>query len=117
MREIKFRTWENGKMSYDCDLDEALYSTRAGADVMQFSGVYDNEDMEVWERDIIRYKGHINTIIFLNGAFGVNYTPTKGKIEERFLSISSMNTDNLKVLGNIYETETLLKEENSNENQ
>lgn len=106
MREIKFRVWiEKGKrMLYDSSL--AIKGNQIieeiGTKVMQFTGLKDKNDKEIYEGDIVetRYgKGKI-TYDETNACFTPNVAA---------MDFEAWDIDYLEVIGNIYENPELIK--------
>lgn len=70
--------------------------------LMQYTGVKDKNDKEIYEGDILQDEENMLwEVIFDDGAFGVENSHIPGR---RFI-----NTD-LEIIGNIYEDPNLLKE-------
>ena len=102
MREIKFRAWHKGvnKMLYD---DDPIVT-------MQYTGVKDKNDVEIYEGDIVKYKDYsdyVYEVIFDEKeckffAIGITKTQSENNLGYKINS-------NLEVIGNIYENRELLK--------
>lgn len=116
-REIKFRAWHKGYMALP---GKMLYENRPGqcfiwlnegqpVEIMQFTGLFDPNDAEAYEGDIIERasstgKGKVRgVIIFEEGQFRVKW---KGRGQwNNCLHIHLKESD---IIGNIYETPELL---------
>lgn len=137
MKEIKFRFWNKEKeiMCFDNEDDSSSYWdgvdcsvvklinnelnsewTRKEYDIMQYSGIKDKNEKEIYEGDIIEikvYDSFSNQCIstkkcvmeFKNGIFGVMFT----KAQELTAFVHFTNTT-FEVIGNIYENKELLSE-------
>lgn len=120
MREIKFRAWnaELKKMSKSFSLghvvtlvDEKgsgsiMSCVTPGLKIMQFTGLYDKNDTEVYEGDILinPYK-KIGIIFFKEGAF---FLKVKTSHKDQYDLLSKGYLKNKKVIGNIYQNPDLL---------
>ena len=116
MRAIKFRAWDidNQCFRYDFtyptdtllgeDINQMPYNTL----VMQYTGIRDKNEVEIYEGDIVREP---------NGRFPiiseiVYYPPSFrqiGKTTNRVVECLNCRTFRLEVIGNIYQTPELLK--------
>lgn len=105
-REIKFRAWDKeGKYMttsgfFVVNTDGTLQSHEKCI-VMQFTGLHDCDDNEIWEGDIMTSGGHPTQVIWNpnRGIFGI----TTGQYE-----LGAYNKT-MKVIGNIYQNPKLLK--------
>lgn len=114
MREIKFRAWHAGhkhadlQMLYDEKPGDCLVWKSQGQNiiqVMQYTGLQDKNDREIFEGDIYKvwlpgmpneYRA-IQVVQFLRGYFGCAGYP-----------LYLMDNSTLEVIGNIYENPELL---------
>ena len=101
MRDIKFRAWDGEDMIYfDLALvnDESplwFSNTVEEGDVMQYTGLKDKNEKEVWEGDIVKHEGKVMVVPFAPG----------------HVLISKEGAENLDVfvVGNIFENPNLLE--------
>lgn len=136
-RIIKFRTWDGSKMYLPeyCDKEtfhlladgtivethehgyERHELTSAREDnwkVMQFTGMKDRNNNEIYECDIVKCSYGKATIIFNAGCFMLEWIDDKEAMMELIFSRDGKNTrrhesDLLEMIGNIYENPELLK--------
>lgn len=114
-REIKFRVWVDwcNKMEYPDFImfhsDGAIETDKSqGGVVMQFTGLKDFKNQPIYEGDIVRYTGsHYQYMT-------VNYNPRiaafcAGNRTFNLDGFSSVFTDEIEVVGNIFETPELLR--------
>lgn len=120
MREIKYRAWYLDQ-ELMCDVDgfdfpnkqmtvyhHGFYNGQetCGIDdlpIMQYIGIKDTEEKEIYEGDIVEDKhGRRNIVRFLNGLFLIGNWNVHGFINA---------FQEFKVVGNIYQTPELIKEE------
>lgn len=137
-REIKFRAW-NKKEKYMEPVDDLqMFSNQLSigmlskdyflgkddVELMQYTGLHDENGKEIYEGDIIEFSYDVftgnfdtkvgrGTVEFIDGAFYIKPFEIEGKKikdidnEEWFL-IYTVNIDTLKVIGNIYDNPELL---------
>lgn len=140
MREIKFRAWnsENKKIQndvYSQSLKQPLNNfisnvQKQNITLMQFTGLKDKNEKEIYEGDILKTNFGDYEVIFGKGcAFGVLVERETGfgeyphEIEERFYELNTENdaffgVDNdcksfhvIEVIGNIYENPELTEQD------
>jgi uncharacterized phage protein (TIGR01671 family) len=121
MREIKFRAWHKGNewqephMTYDVqkayddqygDFDErCFWEILINEDivVMQYTGLHDKENREIYEGDILRCnycEREIGTIEWHEHGFWIKWPSG---------TLSLPNQENREIIGNLYEHPELLK--------
>ena len=116
MREIKFRAWDDfrKRMLYDvvsfdqCEgyigINVVTPMTNKITAIMQFTGLKDSEDVEIWEGDTVRVcieqlfddVEKVGVIIYEAPAFKVDF-PDVG------VTIGIVDEYSMTVIGNIYE--------------
>ncbi len=107
IREIKFRAWVSHQKQFwypgtiiRVSLGEDLQK-ELGEDIilMQFTGLKDKNGKEIYEGDIVHHgKNAVSPVEFHDGSFTVATT-----------SVMHRRSNELKVIGNIYENPELLK--------
>lgn len=121
MREIKFRVWDK-RQTKGAQTKEMLYNAQnislwhdfldypTTYAVMQFTGLKDKNNKEIYEGDILHFddsskNGDYYSVIFIDGAF-------KAKFKNPFFEVSYLNEGghcfSHKVVGNIFENPNLL---------
>ena len=117
-REIKFRAWDDIRnkfilpknLVYRLDghlFDRELDEEEHNVELMQFTGVKDKNDKEIYEGDIVEFydpytkSQHITEVIWddNNCRYAMKYT---------FVDFDFLITDEIEVIGNIYENPELL---------
>lgn len=127
MREIKFRAWDNvNKIMLDdvttgtitiCDKGNKSYSK--DCIFMQYTGLQDRTDRDIFEGDIARIEDYyenvrIGIIAFDSGTYKLQNTRQSfyyefgSDAEYDWESIENVDEDNIEILGNIYENPELL---------
>lgn len=126
MREIKFRAWHKEEkiigevLGIDIlhkeiffsneDVDCYEHSDFKDIELMQYTGLYDKNEKEIYEGDIVKLRANhgIGVIKYYDewGAFVIEY------IKPRPLAVLGMNyyKEDIEVLGNIYKNPELLGE-------
>lgn len=114
MREIKFRVWntETNKMIID---EFLVIPTDEKYPLMQYTGLKDKNDVEIYEGDIVRviddigYYG-MGIAIFCLGSFCFEWIDDSEANIEPIVTIKKINNNQeLEVIGNIYENQELLE--------
>ena len=126
MREIKFRAWHKEEkiigevLGIDIlhkeiffsneDVDCYEHSDFKDIELMQYTGLYDKNEKEIYEGDIVKLRANhgIGVVKYYDewGAFVVEY------IKSKPLAVLGMNyyKEDIEVLGNIYKNPELLGE-------
>jgi len=136
-RKIKFRVWDNFKKKLffpDQDIKEGILEQVKGFVYMQFTGIYDNtkwEDLTQYEQQLFRislrtefgdeakkkwkgkeiYRGDI-VMLLCDGEkiiCEVEQRETYYALDGGILGAGDLMTENIKVIGNIYENPELLE--------
>jgi len=106
MRNLKFRAWIEPQkymaIQGNPDLETLasfMHHYSNEKNLMQSSEMFDMNDNEIFEGDIIEFEGYGDnkTIIFKNGAFG--YIADEGY----FISLDETNLSIAKIIENIYQ--------------
>lgn len=129
MREIKFRAWERElqMMVYDTELggwhfeydgnpvravNQMINEEDYFYDLMQYTGLKDQNDTEIYEGDIVLFDSKLYPVEFKNGNFGVKklmkvnlYTDEMREYQE---PLWNLVVDGCEVIGNIYENPEIL---------
>lgn len=109
-REIKFRAWNSKKNKMEIDVYKEY------DDLMQYTGLKDNNGKEIYEGDIVKITYGLSKAIigFSKGAF-IMYNGNSNiyLLYDNFIENGIMG--NWEVVGNIYEKPELLKECDNNE--
>jgi len=115
-REIKFRVWHDGKMSYtdrsnmEVYFDNTPWDTSVYGELMQFTGLKDENGKDIYEGDIVHvleymngkiWEGHLHlaTVEFINGKFDINPAWCH----------QSLQKNSVTIVGNIFENPELIK--------
>lgn len=132
MRTIKFRAkdfdgvWHYGSLVYTNILDAKIYSQTVKGSLKitdwlfvtpdtigQFTGLYDKNGKEIYEGDIILYRGSIqHEVVFRHGAFGYllyggEFISCAGNTNFTFNPLNRSKEH--EVIGNIYDNPELKK--------
>lgn len=132
MRQYKFRAWEDGEMYYqvrcggifdDIPTAPTVWNENIGewlnltgqphTKVMQWTGLKDKNDIEIYEGDIVRYLDEIDGVTKLLGFVEWERCWWSVNLHPRYLRENDiMDTEeyiNYEVIGNIYENPDILK--------
>ncbi len=124
MREIKFRAWDTSKkemitehLSWGLELNSGFNNPASSWELMQYTGLKDNNGKEIYEGDIIKYcpftdwrygkrcwSKPLKVIWFEPRCSFVRQKPLSGSVE------SIWEESGKEVIGNIYENPELLEE-------
>lgn len=114
-REIKFRAWDKEKKYifkiFDNSIEDwYLPRWKDRFEVMEFTGLKDKNDKEIYERDILRKEGCWDVRIeFENGVFWVR-DADEVRYNNKILNtpIALFSIKEFEIVGNIYENPGLL---------
>lgn len=120
MKEIKFRAWvEKFKEMYIVKMidlqkeiayfDKYNYRSFYDIDPMQYTGLKDKNNKEIYEGDILSDGNNEKPykVIFENGSFRAEF---EGDFEEYSFDLINIVAQGCEVVGNIYENPELMKE-------
>jgi uncharacterized phage protein (TIGR01671 family) len=113
-REIKFRAWD--KVEEEMVLgDTAIFWLSQGIDeieFMQFTGLRDKNDKEIWEGDIVKCGYGVGKVVFKSGCFWAEWIDDKEAymewIHSRKGTYIRTEDEQFEVIGNIFENPQLL---------
>jgi len=117
MRKIKFRAWNEitktmidlnkiTPLALNMDTD-GLFIPFCGMPLMQFTGLQDKNEIDIYEGDIVEWwadlgtKNYSSEVIFIHGAFLVN----QNGMQARMIGF----VPDIKIIGNIHQNHELLK--------
>ncbi|AFQ20028.1 YopX family protein [Bacillus thuringiensis] len=109
MREIKFRAWDKEfKLFSDMALNYKIADINYYTDYewMQYTGLKDKNDKEIYEGDIVEYDGWFYIIKWDKEETGF-YMHDKNNHEDDHLRMIDISVG--EVMGNIYENQNLIK--------
>ena len=118
MKDIKFRCWtpwNNRMMLADelrqrSDMPMGMLSTKSNFNFMQFSGLYDENDIEIYEDDLVEdTDGNIGKVCFEAGMFiiGTSSYEDHWKPMYDFFNHYTDSSVDLKVVGNIHQNKEM----------
>ena len=125
MREIKFRAWHKEKkiigevLGIDIlhkeiffsneDVDCYEHSDFKDIELMQYTGLKDMREKEIYEGDILfeSFGEKYYKVVFENGSFRAEF---EGDFEERSFDLIDVVAQSCEIVGNIYENPELLGE-------
>lgn len=119
MREIKFRAWDKiNKDMFNVESinfqerrvykDTVSYRKFEDIDLMQYTGLKDKNNKEIYEGDILfeSFGERYYKVVFENGSFRAEF---EGEFEEHSFDLIDVVAQGCKIVGNIYENPELLK--------
>ena len=123
MREIKFRAWDKLHRQGMNDWEKILrtgfglyLSEKFGFELMQYTGLKDNNGVEIYEGDIIKTrfeKLKLMKVIFRDGGFVGTHSDNNDVKDLGLIPDNSLIRGG-EVIGNIWENHELLKEKHEN---
>lgn len=121
MREIKFRCWDIlNKEMFNVEImdfqerkvyrDTVSYREFKDIELMQYTGLKDKNEKEIYERDILfeSFGEKYYKVIFENGSFRAEF---KGDFEDYSFDLIDVVAQSYEVVGNIYENSELMEDE------
>jgi len=104
-REIKFRAWNGNRMILEPrvlegDLNDLIKEWQENKALMQYTGLKDEDGVEIYEGDIMEWHIGENNI-------NIARQEVKFNVETQTIILFINNTS--KVIGNIYQNQELLK--------
>lgn len=128
-REIKFRAWDGGRMATQplssvFAIHRFFGFLQEDEVIMQYTGLKDNNDKEIYERDIVRrdndFRTYVTSVTF-DGGFcpfhgdalsSVTVIPSPA-IDFMPIRMPDMVCESWQVIGNIYENPELIEDNNA----
>ena len=125
-RNIKFRAWDGKKMiqvnqldlynkkDVYCRINDCIDSQSEKWPLMQFTGLTDKKEKEIYEGDIVKQYGNYNQpynteVIFAEGKFIPLVKAEGGVGLYGYKVIDKFNNNYFEVIGNIFENPEFLK--------
>lgn len=119
MREIKFRAWDKlNKEMFNVEFidfqkkqvyrDVISYRKFDDIELMQYTGLKDKNNKEIYEGDIIVLRGSKYKVIFKTE--GARFVLRNDEFELEITFINN-NNERLEIIGNIYENPELMEDE------
>ena len=120
MREIKFRVWDKiNKDMFNVESinfqerrvykDTVSYRNFEAIDLMQYTGLKDKNNKEIYEGDILfeSFGERYYKVVFENGSFRAEF---KGDFEEYSFDLIDVVAQSCEVIGNIHENSKLMED-------
>lgn len=120
MREIKFRVWDKiNKDMFNVESinfqerrvykDTVSYRKFEDIDLMQYTGLKDKNNKEIYEGDILfeSFGERYYKVVFENGGFRTEF---EGYFDEYSFDLIDVVLDLCEIIGNIYENPELIEE-------
>ena len=118
MREIKFRAWDKlNKEMFNVEImdfqerkvyrDTVSYCKFENIELMQYTGLKDRNNKEIYEGDIIFLHGSKYKVIFKTE--GARFVLRNNEFELEITFINN-NNERMEIIGNIYENPELMEE-------
>ena len=122
-RIIKFRSWDGSKIDYDpwgdeyyCEgtpINDLFARPYRGQVFMQFTGLKDKNEKEIYEGDIVKYQASLVPLTYeyyevVYQACGFHFRELSKDVAE----VSYLSPTKLEVVGNRYENPSLLSTPN-----
>ena len=122
-RIIKFRSWDGSKIDYDpwgdeyyCEgtpINDLFARPYKGQVIMQFTGLKDKNEKEIYEGDIVKYQASLVPLTYeyyevVYQACGFHFRELSKDVAE----VSYLSPTKLEVVGNRYEKPELLSTPN-----
>lgn len=134
IREIKFRIWdkeyeefiqfnkmgflEDGSLWYvqgvdenEKEIDPPYFEDQNDWQLMQYTGLKDNNGVEIYEGDALRDSESIVIVKFADGKFSVDYRTMGGKWRNYGSLFDYLKDYEGEVIGNVYQNKDLLERE------
>ena len=127
MRDIKFRVWDNENKEMlevqELDFEPTFYGGRIAIRTDQYNDYFDTEDMilmqytglkdknekEIYEGDIIKYKDIQKGVVEYSEQYAQFILKETGSIADECEALGEFNIKVFEVIGNIYDNPELLK--------
>lgn len=103
-REIKFRAWDKNMkaMVYIWTDLRILVRVDSPVELMQYTGLKDKNDKEIYEGDIVKVEGFILKVVWYELAACFRY------LDDAHNLLSPLNYDDPEIIGNIYDNPELI---------